>query len=1042
MRAICRGLAGVLFGTITLVATGAPVANLASLTEGASITGPVNCSGSRGKPPVAVDGEITDYGPSRGYMWAYLKTPLVVRFRQPVAINAVEMLLLDVDDRDYGYVIETSAADGQWQPAVDRTRARDRSWQTHRFKTRTAQSLRIRFTRTSVRVGSYHVVELAAYSLPTDVVKTPLRQAWEERRAIALLSDIQLLGVERAQALLQQPGFAKTAQALRAGQVIRRDTDGDGDPDMLVSRGRAGVVVAIDDDDDMTAGADSDDGVDDCLAVDLGGDGRIDRSVDYTDSDGNGYADIMVQTYVSGSPWRRRALVLIRDLEERGPKRLWHLTSQYGYNQGQCQWHCDFGGDGYFVMFGWDPRKTEWTGRWENPFCFYDPDEDGLAEETVRISGTGRRLRSARYGMNADNDAPKGEDYDYDFSVTTLGSIEPAANEFTQFALRTGRKTGEYLKWERTRQVVRALPWKRALLVWDENDHNVAVGRGSPERWEGIINAAYRTFPQEGGPHCGTVNKRYELDSDFSGRMQLYYWPADRRLHLFGAEQGTMTVDYDHDGKPDLTVEYRDTDRDGFFDEREITTRRPKHRRKAGAATPASQVMPLDFSVVSAPWSKALADTLAAQAEMLAALAAVRGQAELPRGPMVFFRAATAKQFRGADAMRESAEARRFYQDVEIELSLAGLLEVRAPSLPQRAQRTQRKELEHEGPIKSEPSSLPVSVRSVSSVVSVPISNAKSLEPDLRKKGRQPSAAAVQRARELVDRGRLRAAATALREDPPADARTEPVTFHPAPAGTTFAMVGAKITAGWESDVVAYRAYWGKIDLFGKTDSAPRLAQFDAPGVDYHRDLGWGMDVLHVGRTSGLGGLNIWHEGSKIQVQWGKANDPSVPIEYDVRRAGPDVAEVLMLTRRWDAPCGRLDIVRRFTIRSGQRHTVEELEIHSTGSETLEFGPGLTIPRGGQTRVSAEKGYVATWGDQGIGAGPVGLAVVFDPVLCRRIEAAPEEQFVHLSAAGPRIRTHLLLAGTWAKAGRITSADAWFRYVEGLAKTLPDAEKK
>ena len=984
MRAICRSLAVVLVGAAASAAVGAPVTNAASLAEGGSIAGPVNCSGSRGKPPVAIDGKVADYGRSEGYMWAYLKRPLVVRFRQPAAINTVELLLLDVDDRDYGYVIETSVADGQWQPAVDRSKARDKGWQTHRFETRTAQALRVTFTRTSVPAGSYHVVEIAAYSLPPGAAQTPLRQTWDKGRAAVLLTDVQLLGVEDAQALLGQPGLAKAARALGKGEVIRRDTDGDGDPDMLVIHDRAGVVLAIDDDDDMEADADAADGVDDCLAVDLGADGRMDRSVDTTDSDCNGHADTIVQTYVSGSPWGRRSLVLIRDLDERGPKRLWYLDPRYGYSQGSCQWHCDFGGDGYFVMFGWDARKAEWTGRWENPFCFYDPDGDGLAEETVRISGAGRRLRSVRYGMNADNDAPEGQDYDYDFSVTALGPVEPPAHEFTRFPLRTGRKTGEYLKWERTRQVVRELPWKRALLVWDEHDRNVDARHGSPERWEGVINSPYRGFPQEGGPNCGTVNKRYELDADFSGRMQLYYWPPDGRLHLFGSEQGTMTVDYDHDGATDLTVEYRDTDADGFFDEREITTRRPKQKRRAATGATSPEKMPLDFTVVGPPWAEALQDTLSAQEDMLAALRALRGETELPGGPMAFFRTATPEQFRGVDAMRGSAEARRLYQDLEIELAIATLLEQGAAT------------------------------------------------------------DAVRQARELVDRGQLRAAAAALRGDASAGDRADrqPAAFRPATAGTAFAMLGAKITAGWESDVVAYRAYWGKVDLFGKTDGAPRLAQFDAPGADYHRNLGWGMDALHVGKTSGLGGLNLWHEGSKTQVQWRKANDPAVPIEYDVRRAGPDVAQVLALTRGWDSPCGRLDVVGRFTIRTGQRHTVQEVEINTTSADTLEFGPGLTILKGGEARTSAEAGYVATWGDQGIGAGPVGMAVVFDPALCRRIEEAPEELLVHLAAPGPRIRTRLLLTGAWAKAGRITSADAWFRYAEELARTHGGARGK
>ena len=56
--------------------------------------------------------------------------------------------------------------------------------------------------------------------------------------------------------------------------------------------------------------------------------------------------------------------------------------------------------------------------------------------------------------------------------------------------------------------------------------------------WEGIINAPYAGFPQVGGPSCGRINKRYELDADNSGRLRLYASWVDCRLHLFGAERG------------------------------------------------------------------------------------------------------------------------------------------------------------------------------------------------------------------------------------------------------------------------------------------------------------------------------------------------------------------------------------------------------------------------------------------------------------------------------------------------------------------------
>ncbi|MBT4821535.1 MAG: hypothetical protein HON70_37855, partial [Lentisphaerae bacterium] len=297
MRDACVRLAASLLGYTILATPALAATNVASLAHGALITGPVNCSGSRGKPPVAIDGETRAYGRSWGYMWGYLNTPLVVRFRERVSINVVDMLLLDVDGRDYGYVIETSTEDGRWLPAVNRASARDKSWQTHRFTSRTTRSLRVTFTRTSVQARSYHVVEIAAYSLPKGVTETPLRRAWERPRFPIPPTDTQLLGAESVLRQLQDPDRVGQVRRLKPGAQARWDTDGDGVPDMLITREQAGVVVAVDDNGDMSATTEEADGTDDCLVIDLKGDGTLDRAVDYMDWDSSGFADTMVQTY-------------------------------------------------------------------------------------------------------------------------------------------------------------------------------------------------------------------------------------------------------------------------------------------------------------------------------------------------------------------------------------------------------------------------------------------------------------------------------------------------------------------------------------------------------------------------------------------------------------------------------------------------------------------------------------------------------------------------------------------------------------------------
>ncbi|WP_421876756.1 DUF4861 family protein [Marinoscillum sp.] len=64
---------------------------------------------------------------------------------------------------------------------------------------------------------------------------------------------------------------------------------------------------------------------------------------------------------------------------------------------------------------------------------------------------------------------------------------------------------------------------------------------------------------------------------------------------------------------------------------------------------------------------------------------------------------------------------------------------------------------------------------------------------------------------------------------------------------------------GWESDKMAYRFYldWRNgMDVFGKLTPEPVLQQVGQDGFDSYHELGdWGMDLLKVGSTLGVGSI-------------------------------------------------------------------------------------------------------------------------------------------------------------------------------------------
>lgn len=502
-----------------------------------------------------------------------------------------------------------------------------------------------------------------------------------------------LLGLEELQAALDGPEMRDRIAALdEHGQIRHVLPDGAA---VLLIRERGRLLAVIDDHGVMPEDATDVDMRARCLALDMDGDGSLDRTIDYVDLTGDGRVDQMVLTHTVRSTWGERPfLVVVRDLDD-GPLSLWSLHD-YEYIQRLCQWDSDFGGDGWFAMFRReaDPSGGRWVATLEAPFCFYDLDGDTRAEEAVRLIAEGTTLLSARYSINADNDRTEGQLYDYDVSVTALGSVEVPAETLKTLTHRSGDAVGPFLRREDARRVVREANWDRSLLIWDENDHNVSACDPDRERWEGILNAAWRGFPQEGGPPTLTANKRFELDADHSGRMRLYWWAADARLHLLGAEQGAIEVDYNYDGTPDLHIEYADTGGDGYFDRRTISypgTDIPDRRIDGPLdyAIPGGSgddtTIPLDYEAIAPFWPREMARRSHAAAGLLAALEATAARLGLPfhRDPLDFYESATEEDFAFIERLRDSEEARRYYREVALELAFAHLIaDARAAGAP------------------------------------------------------------------------------------------------------------------------------------------------------------------------------------------------------------------------------------------------------------------------------------------------------------------------------------------------------------------------
>lgn len=541
----------------SLTACAAEPVNWAAAGQGGTVTGPQNSSQSQSRPPVANDERFD------GYAWAYLTTPLVVQFAAPQTIDTLEVYLYHEDSQWYRFYAEVTGDGTTWTRVAEKTEGKPTGWQTLRFAPVECRQVRLTFTDTSVEARSYHVVEVAAYRLDDPKGVSPLRQRH--------LQQIELRHRTNAQILLDCIGpnasmpdeQRKLVLAAPAGQRLTTDTDGDGDPDIcdFVDTDprhtvRPMLVRIIDDDDDMEASGLGDEDAD-CYVADWRGDGSVDRVVDYWDYDRDGDADRMDIYYAAGG-WHgpNVEVVVIRDIGD--DNRMW-WTKNYEYSQYTCQWNSDFNGDEIFCMFEYDGSAAQFVPFLEEPFTHHDLDGDGVSEMTMQFMGRGLDIRTLRFSFDADNDTDAAQNRrDYDFSFNCIGLARVPDEKSIFETLRNGETTGRYLDWPCARDVAETGGWQSCRLCWDEIDNNVNPAdkiEKYQERWEGV-----------GGYPMNEGNKRWETDKDYSGKMHLYYWEGDRRLHLYGAEAGFINVDYDHDTKTDAKITYQDRDGDGFFD--------------------------------------------------------------------------------------------------------------------------------------------------------------------------------------------------------------------------------------------------------------------------------------------------------------------------------------------------------------------------------------------------------------------------------------------------------------------------------------------
>lgn len=409
-------------------------------------------------------------------------------------------------------------------------------------------------------------------------------------------------------------------------KILYKDLDKYGDPDIIELWWKEKRVRWFDENDDATFNDTWGDMRNDALQVDMDDDGFYDGPGDYNvkwaDRDKDGIPDIQIFSrnpevgydWVFGKSGSIYFVMidpdntgLLTDIE-------WNdlSVSWTRFDRGP-NWRTNYHGNATFLKEHapiWSVENPEFS--WENPFLFYDFDDDGLSEMSIRVADNRKFDKNDRNKLSfdgivdeawvsydLDNDTGRDNEMDYDMTLYVAGApgldYKDQVHNFPEvkapdwvmpyYRHAAWRQQTEFIYLHRKGAVNRlfSATWARAFLTVDEDDDS--------HRWERveiyypgdpyILERMNKNSPIY-HPQSDALGDRGEWDTDFSGKAKLYQTDWDGKIHLLGAEKGVWTVDINRaywagahpneiastkmPEKVEEVIQYLDTNNNGFFD--------------------------------------------------------------------------------------------------------------------------------------------------------------------------------------------------------------------------------------------------------------------------------------------------------------------------------------------------------------------------------------------------------------------------------------------------------------------------------------------
>ena len=182
---------------------------------------------------------------------------------------------------------------------------------------------------------------------------------------------------------------------------------------------------------------------------------------------------------------------------------------------------------------------------------------------------------------------------------------------------------------------------------------------------------------------------------------------------------------------------------------------------------------------------------------------------------------------------------------------------------------------------------------------------------------------------------------------------------------------------GWESELVGYRYYFdnrGAIDVFAKQKPGLALANVGLDGGDYHALAPWGMDVLKVGGSLGLGAVAANHNDDIVKVSDFIGSKATI-------LNGSVFSGVTLEAEGWKVGDKRYNLSANYRIAGGTRLT--EVTAFAQGSDSVNLSNWASgiVDHSVDVIDSSETGqwcYRASYGKQSLNDDNLGLALFYE----------------------------------------------------------------